>query len=80
MNDKPYWETEQPQVVEAGRQRFSYYKEAGVLEIASIIQEDGKQKSIRRQALSASKLRKNEAAANMLIDFMAAAGLVQEID
>ncbi|NLB78306.1 MAG: hypothetical protein GX796_05520 [Clostridiaceae bacterium] len=80
MNDKPYWETERPQVIEAGKQIFSYYKAAGVLEIASIIQEDGIKKAIRRQVLSASKLRRNEDAANMFIDFMAAAGLIQELD
>ena len=79
-NSVPYWETEQPQVADAGKQRFSFYKEAGVLEVASIIHEDGIQKAIRRQALSAAKLRKNEAVANMLIDFLASAGLIQELD
>jgi hypothetical protein len=30
--DKPYWEIESPAIVEAGKQRFKYYKQSGVLE------------------------------------------------
>ena len=84
MNDSiqsvPYWESEIPEVIDSKKQRFSYYKDAKVIEIAALIHEDGTTKAIRRQALSASMLLHNPAVCDMLLSFMEAAGLVSKTE
>ena len=79
-NSIPYWESETPEVIDTRKQRFSFYKDAKVLEIAALINEDGSTKPIRRQALSASMLLHNPAVCDMLLDFLSAAGLVSKVD
>lgn len=80
MNDKPYWETEQPQVVEAGKQRFKYYKDVGTIEICTIIKDGDSEKEIRYQTLSAHKLLRCPALCDMVLDLLSVAGLVSKVD
>lgn len=78
-NSIPYWETT-PEVIDTKKQRFSYYKEAKVLEIAGLIDEGDSKKPIRRQALSASNILHYPAVCDMLLEFMEAAGLVSKVE
>lgn len=76
-NSLPYWQIEEPKVVQAGKQQFAYYKQSQVLEISTIINEDGIQKAIRRQALSGYKLKASRELSDMIVDFLEAAGVVE---
>jgi hypothetical protein len=78
--NKPYWECENPSVVDAGKQRFKHYKQSGVIEICSKIDENGKEKEFRRQTISAYKLQSNEQLQSMMLDFLEAAGLICKVD
>jgi|BioPla2DNA2_1021312.scaffolds.fasta_scaffold188702_1 hypothetical protein len=74
---RPYWEVEAPEVINAGKQQFAYYKQSQILEISTIIEEDGIKKQIRRQALSGYKLQNNKELANMVLDFLEVAGVIE---
>ena len=76
-NSLPYWQVEEPEVINAGKQQFCYYKQFGVLEISAIINENGTQKAIRRQALSGCKLKANRELSDMIVDFLEAAGVIE---
>lgn len=78
--DKPYWEIESPAIVEAGKQRFKYYKQSGVLEISTKVKKGDEEKEIRRQTISAYKLQANEQLQDMLLDFLEDSGLVRRVD
>lgn len=78
---EPYWETgEVPEVVEEGKQRFKHYKQAGVIEITTLLQEDSVVKEIRRETISAYKLQCNAALRGMLLDFLEGAGIIVNAD
>lgn len=74
---RPYWEVEAPEVINAGKQQFAYYKQSQILEISTIINEDGTQKAIRRQALSGYKLKASRELSDMIVDFLEAAGVIE---
>jgi hypothetical protein len=74
---RPYWEVEKPQTIVDGNKVFSYYEESKVLEIASLIRENGITKEIRRQSLSADKLRNNADLVDVLLELLEAAGAIQ---
>jgi|BioPla2DNA2_1021312.scaffolds.fasta_scaffold05389_8 hypothetical protein len=78
--NKPYWECENPSVVDAGKQRFKHYKQSGVIEISTKIPEGESIKEIRRQTISAYKLQANEQLQDMLLDFLETAGLIRKVD
>lgn len=78
--NKPYWEVENPAIVEAGKQVFKHYKQGGVLEICTKIEESGQSKETRRQTIFAYKLRRNDALRDLVLDFMEAAGIVRKLD
>lgn len=77
--NKPYWECENPSVVDAGKQRFKHYKQSGVIEICSKIDENGKEKEFRRQTISAYKLKTNDKLRDMVLDFLEDSGLVRRV-
>lgn len=74
---RPYWETETPKVIMAGKQRFSYYKEAQVLDIALMVEEGDSKKPIRIQALYGDRLRNNKELSNMIVDFLEDTGVIR---
>lgn len=75
---RPYWETENPvKVIRAGRQQFSYYRQAGILEVTTIVEKDGSQKPIRTQAIFGDRLKNNDELVNMLLEFLQDVGVVQ---
>lgn len=74
---RPYWEVEKPQTIVDGNKVFGYYEESKVLEIASLIRENGITKEIRRQSLSADKLRNNAELVDVLLELLEAAGAIQ---
>lgn len=76
-NSLPYWQIEEPKVVQAGKQQFAYYKQSQILEISTILNEDGTQKAIRRQALSGYKLKNDKGLTDMVLDFLEAAGVIE---
>ena len=78
--DKKYWEVENPAIVEAGKQRFKYYRQGGMLEVCTKIYEDGSERETRRQTISAYKLQDNGELRNMVMDFLEDAGLVRKVD
>lgn len=74
---RPYWETEKPEAITDGNKVFSFYRQSGVLEIASLIRENGITKEIRRQSLSADKLQSNKELADVVLDLLESAGVVE---
>jgi hypothetical protein len=77
--NKPYWEVENPAIVEAGKQRFKYYKQSGVLEISTKVKKGDEEKEIRRQTISAYKLKTNDKLRDMVLDFLEDSGLVRRV-
>lgn len=74
---RPYWEVEKPRTIVDGNKVFNYYKESKVIEIASLLRENGITKEIRRQSLSADKLRNNADLVDVLLELLEAAGAIQ---
>lgn len=77
--NKPYWEVENPAIVEAGKQRFKYYKQSGVLEISTKVKKGDEEKEIRRQTISVYKLKTNDKLRDMVLDFLEDSGLVRRV-
>jgi hypothetical protein len=77
--NKPYWECENPSVVDAGKQRFKHYKQSGVLEISTKVKKGDEEKEIRRQTISAHKLKSNDELRDMVLDFLEDSGLVRRV-
>lgn len=79
MSDK-YWEIEEPKMTDDGRRRYKYYKQSGILEISTLLQEDGSIKEVRRQAISAFRLKCNIPLRNMILDFLEDAEVIIDAD
>lgn len=82
MNDSiPYWKSgEVPEVVDVGNQRYKHYKEAGLIEVSTIVKEGDSEKTIRYQAISAHRLLHSPALCDMLFSFLSAAGLISKVE
>lgn len=75
--NRPYWELEEPETITDGNKVFSYYRQSEVLEIASLIRENGKQKEVARQSLTAEKLKNNQELVDVVLELLTAAGVIQ---
>lgn len=77
----PYWQSgETPQVLDVLKQRFKFYRLAGILEICSLFDDEQGISEARRQIISAKKLYNNPELCDMFLLFLADTGLITKVE